>query len=253
MKIIPAKIYHRQLDQIKANSKKVTRSDDPDSLHDLRVAVMRFELASDIFSKFIFLDQKPKDRLKSARKKMGEVRDLDVLLAGLKSGLKNPQVIKKIGKHRRSKRRKLARLLKSPSYAALLCDLGRVSIHPGGVKKSFILKELSTALGKVFRGKKQLNAAKGFHKLRIAFKELRYTCEFFNKAFKKTLVKSIAVSKEFQNLLGERQDAVTAIDMLSSLSIKDRTGIKGFVQVKKQVIKIAEKQLERRWEEGTRF
>ena len=63
---------------------------------------------------------------------------------------------------------------------------------------------------------------KTLHKLRISIKKLRYTCEFFQPIFKKyicSLNSIIAKTKKIQDILGDHQDAITGISLLTHLRI----------------------------------
>jgi len=48
------------------------------------------------------------------------------------------------------------------------------------------------------------------HRIRIHFKRLRYTCEFFNDLFGDVFAEAIGKCVEFQDCLGEHQDAQVA-------------------------------------------
>ncbi|MGA9750724.1 MAG: CHAD domain-containing protein, partial [Acidobacteriota bacterium] len=56
------------------------------------------------------------------------------------------------------------------------------------------------------------------HRLRILFKRLRYTCEFFRDAFPEALPALIEAMVRFQDCLGEHQDAVVAMARIQDLA-----------------------------------
>jgi triphosphatase len=246
MHILPIKIYKEQLRAIRDNSKKVSSAEGPKPLHDLRVAVLRLEWALKLFPEHLPVAQGIKDKLKSARRKMGDVRDLDVLLSTVDVSLNDPPIIKKIKAKQSDKRRRLIRHLKSPSYRRLLKRLGELPLKAEPLKNSMLSRKFLSCLKGVFKRKNRLAHPDDFHKLRKAFKKLRYTAEFFHPAVKK-LDKLQDASVKFQDILGKRQDAVSAIGAVSSVSSKDPTEVNNFIRAQKCLIKGAEKKCKAKW------
>ena len=70
-------------------------------------------------------------------------------------------------------------------------------------------------LTRISRGKPKPPA--GCHHLRILFKRLRYTCEYFNDLYGGAFDGAIARFVRFQDCLGKYQDAVVASALLDGL------------------------------------
>ena len=85
--------------------------------------------------------------------------------------------------------------------------------------------------------------AKDLHELRILFKGLRYTCEFFIELLTEDERKLIRALVELQDCLGEHQDAVVAqaeLEKLTEQRVASRAGsaellaLGGLVQVQRE-------------------
>jgi len=105
--------------------------------------------------------------------------------------------------------------------------------------------------------------AADLHRLRILFKRLRYTCEFFREAFSDPISEEDALADyvramvRFQDCLGEHQDAVVAITRIQDLA-KDmvRRGtlaperlmdLGGLVQVQREIARKRRGRLRKLW------
>jgi CHAD domain-containing protein len=86
-----------------------------------------------------------------------------------------------------------------------------LSVSPAYVKKAF--RKVARHGGKPAREM----TPKELHQLRIDFKGLRYTCEFFAGLYEGAMNPVIAGVKAFQDCLGAFQDAQVARETLSDL------------------------------------
>jgi CHAD domain-containing protein len=251
IKVVPHNIYYALLYRIKDNSRKILSSNNPESLHDLRVNILKLEFVVKIFPEFIRMDKKLREELKSSRQKMGKVRDLDILLSN--PNLSDSNVRKHIELQRRKIRQRLIRAVKAFSYKRLLKNVGDTPIHSGKIGKSLMAKKLFASFKKVLEWKKQMNSANDVHKTRIALKELRYMCEFSGQVYKKGLKKPLRLIAKFQNILGKRQDAVAAVGTISKLAFaKSSKNLKGFIKMEKNIIKSADKKFDKTWKRDAR-
>ncbi len=105
---------------------------------------------------------------------------------------------------------------------------------------------VARAARRVLRWQKRLDGppeAKDLHELRILFKGLRYTCEFFVELLTEDERKLIRALVELQDCLGEHQDAVVAqaeLERLTEQRVASRTSaaellaLGGLVQVQRE-------------------
>ena len=105
---------------------------------------------------------------------------------------------------------------------------------------------VARAARRVLRWEKRLEGApeaKDLHELRILFKGLRYTCEFFIELLTEDERKLIRALVELQDCLGEHQDAVVAqaeLEKLTEQRVASRAGsaellvLGGLVQVQRE-------------------
>jgi CHAD domain-containing protein len=234
VKIYPDCAYREALTEIlkslimamQLNERGIIEDIDPEFLHNYRVAVRRIRSAigqlDEVFPKELTM------RMKKAFCKLGELtgklRDCDVLLlkrneyvnmlpSHLRPGL--DFFFRKTANRRAGKLKKLARIFDSGAYnkniKKLVFSLNNAADFPE--TKNSRISSLSAARSiikkryqkSIERGKKIDEAASGkdFHVLRIEFKKLRYSMEFFASLFNdKKISNMITIVKEFQDRLG---------------------------------------------------
>ena len=206
---------------------------DPEGVHDMRVASRRLRSALSDFKPYLRKGSIPVSRLKAIAKGLGAVRDEDVVLAALDElRLKADEGVSKgieaIAEEHRRQRQEARSVLKStikPSAIAELRDEFRTRLRTatkipdvlaagedahqvltfGQVGARVIgdrLKELSGAGNSVYR---PLNT-KRLHELRILAKKLRYAVELFATCWGGEFKKSAEEIARFQTSLGELHD-----------------------------------------------
>ncbi|MGE5235842.1 MAG: CHAD domain-containing protein [Acidobacteriota bacterium] len=230
------KALRRQSYKMRANLEGTVRDLDPEYLHDLRVATRRARAALRVFAAVV----RPSSRV--ARRNelawiaglLGAVRDRDVLLARFhghfeRAGVPEDLRIRldaAIGGQRNAAREPLVAALRSRRFARLLADLdaGRGVVRGGrGARPA---REAGVELiARALRRVRQVAGPRvdnlddtGLHALRIAFKRLRYTCEFLAELYGDEAREAIASLARVQDCLGRHQDAVVALGVLSSLA-----------------------------------
>ncbi|MGO1055026.1 CHAD domain-containing protein [Crossiella sp. CA198] len=208
---------------------------DAEDLHQMRVAVRR--LRAMLKAARPFLDRKIADRLRAELgwlgRALGPVRDLDVLLERLTAEAENFPDDERAAVHtlvaglhaeREQARAALHQALDAKRYQRLLSALAAeaASTEPGPPVDTL------TALSGLVRGEFDRLAravAKAgpdpvddvLHALRIDGKRLRYTAELALPLLGKKIRPLLKATTDFQDVLGEHQDACVAQDRVRAL------------------------------------
>jgi CHAD domain-containing protein len=219
-------LLRTQLREVLAHDPGTRLGTDPESLHDMRVAVRRSRALLRAGRKLIASDtQALEDELKWIGGVLGSVRDLDVMLAHLHeraAELGPPdtktaeRLLRKLEQRRTRARRALLRALDSERYFPLLDRFEQEieALQPSGADTSLDalaqkqLKKLREAVSAL--DEDPPDAA--LHALRKLGKRARYAAEL---AGHDGVVKR---AKELQDVLGEHQDAVVAEETLRELA-----------------------------------
>ena len=200
---------------------------DPESLHDMRVGVRRLRALLRTGRELVASDTAALERrLKQLGQVLGEVRDLDVLLARLEAqaaelGEEDTRqarpLLATLRTERSCSRSRLLAALRSDEYLGLLDDTARTidELEPSGTAATLddLVDRASVKLRKAVRKLPDTPANEELHAVRKKGKRARYAGEL---AGRKKLVKR---AKELQDVLGEHQDAVVAADRLRELGI----------------------------------
>lgn len=213
--------------------------EDPEPLHDMRVAARRMRAAFDLFAPFL-----PR-RAEGLRRELGRlgrilgaVRDLDVQLEEL-SGWRRAAAPEdaasfdaleaRLVRRRGIARRRLLGALDAARYERFVARLsaflrrgpGRRLAAGRAAARTAAPELIRRAYGKVRKSGEALTAdapAAEFHRLRIRAKRLRYALEFHLPLYDGAVRAMIDGVTELQDLLGEHQDAVVAIEHLRGLA-----------------------------------
>jgi CHAD domain-containing protein len=235
-------LYHLQ--KMMLHEPGTRDGDDPEELHDMRVATRRMRAALRVFEDYLAMDEyKPFLRvMRDTGRELGAVRDLDVFMIKTQvyidsldpadqSGL-DPLVEAWRAERERARAELLAFLdhdryqhfkerfetfLRTPGAGAgrtALADGEPAPIRVGDVLPGVLFDRL--ALVKAYDGPiSQPNAPLAvFHQLRITSKGLRYTLEFFQEVLGSDSKPLIDRTKQVQDHLGDLQDAVVTSDVL---------------------------------------
>ena len=232
-------VLARQCFRIEGNAVGAFLDLDPEFGHDVRVATRRarfaLRLCGDCFSPDWSVPLRQELRWLAGL--CGTVRDLDVVLetvrkqaeAGEIDGRIPPETARRFAAWRAEAVRVLRTGLQSDRYRDLVASLrlpreaaadGDSGNGPPWVGDT-ASKYLRAAFQKVCRWRSrpepELTPAR-LHRLRIDFKRLRYTGEFFRETFPECLDELIVATIRYQDCLGRHQDARVAMDLLNTMA-----------------------------------
>jgi CHAD domain-containing protein len=203
--------------------------EDPEELHQMRVAVRR--MRATLTAARLLLDSSWADDLRAELgwlgRALGPVRDADVLLERLRgravafddtSREAVETLIEGLVADRETARADLLDALGSRRYTALLHRLAaavsRPLPTPGGLRETPALLELVRTeyrrLSKAVRSAGENPSDEVLHTLRIRGKRLRYTSELAAVAGREPVRKLVESTVALQDVLGEHQDACVA-------------------------------------------
>lgn len=228
-----AKVLGGEAWRMKANTSGAVRDLDPEFVHDLRVATRRARFACRLFA-----DVQGEERSRSVRTELswiagllGGVRDLDVLRARIESQLGRIEadtafqagVFRTLEKRTLSARQELAPALTSTRYEALLALMAQPAERAdvGDPAETFARRRIGKALAKIApwtHTDPDSLTAEQLHRLRILFKRLRYTVEFFRPILGPGAALLARECVAFQDCLGLHQDARVAAGVLAGLA-----------------------------------
>ncbi len=220
-----------QLREIERHDPGTRLGRDPESLHDMRVGVRRLRASLRAGQELVATDTEELDeRLKQLGQVLGEVRDLDVLLARLEAetaelggedARRAGPLLAVLRTERSCSRSRLLAALRSDEYLALLDDTARTldELEPSGspVTLDELVDEASARVRKAVRKLPDEPTNDQLHAVRKKGKRARYAAEL---AGRKTLVQR---AKKLQDVLGDHQDAVVAAGRLRELAAGSTT------------------------------
>jgi len=270
-------IVARRVQELRRNEPGTIEGKDLEFLHDMRVATRRIRAALRLFRDELGNDQagRLRSELGWLGKLLGSARDLDVLSLRLPTELERVEadpvsaarILELVGARRLKARADLEAALESERYRDLLDELEDLAGPPGGHTKSSLrgAREVAArrcikAVRRVLRWRKGEDpalSADALHRLRIDFKQLRYTCEFFLDVFRVESRSALRRIVAFQDCLGAHQDAVVAMQLVELLgtSLDEDLGedravlllLGGLLQVARQDAAQARAQFRQMW------
>lgn len=216
-----------------ANIELLLRNDDPEYVHQARVALRRVRSAIRLFDRERRdLPQSLAGELRWFARALGEARDWDVIadetLPSLTEGIgvdASKPLIARADARRRQAREKIRKAAQSARYAALVLNGERWCITAAPPGAELLLNLAAPALQRA--SKKLFKAARFFaaltpmrrHQVRILAKRLRYALDLFLGALpKQKTAHYIDALAELQDVLGELNDAAVVADALPQLS-----------------------------------
>jgi CHAD domain-containing protein len=226
-----AAALEEQYREILTNDPRTRLGDDPDALHDHRVAVRR--LRAMLRAGRPLLDRQWADDLRRSLKQVGhdlaEVRDLDVLIEQLHADvdeLEGPEragggrILERLDERRARTQTELSDALAGGAYVSMLNRLEHAVSEPMFSGSGSIVK---TVVGEDRRARRKAGrlpkrpADSELHEVRKAVKRARYAAELAAALGLTGTGKYLKRAKHVQDVLGDHQDAVVAADVLRGL------------------------------------
>ncbi|HEV8045102.1 MAG TPA: CHAD domain-containing protein, partial [Rubrobacter sp.] len=244
-------VLRRQFAAMRAHEAGTRLGEDPEELHDMRVATRRMRAALRLFE-----DALPErarwlqEELRWIGGSLGEVRDPDVQIeqlerwavgAGEEGAEAFAEIIAAVKERREEARKRMLDTLNSGRYARFEGsfaemlrrgpdherDFGQVSANGSGMDPADepVLISAPSLLSRRYRkwskAANRLNDSsdpEGYHDLRKKGKRLRYALEFFTDVYgEKATGALIKPLKSIQDSLGDHQDAIVASDRLREI------------------------------------
>ncbi len=216
------------LEQLQGNEEGLLASDDPEFLHQARVALRRIRSALRMFRKPIGKARADEWRLelREVARTLGEARDWDVFVEETLAAMPAGEPTLARAQARQSRARAAAReAIRSRRYALAILRLSRwlaLAGDPphGGSLERFTVKLLARRHERLARRLEALHGASvgERHRMRIDAKRLRYVVEGLAAAVDAVAAKRYARRLErLQDALGRANDAVTGRRLLAAL------------------------------------
>jgi CHAD domain-containing protein len=248
-------ILDRDFQHFLAKEKKVLASDDPEAVHDMRVAARRMRSAIQTFQSFLpAAVVKSESELQWIFKRLGVVRDLDIdkekLLAWHETSPGKEEAFlelaNKLTDEAKKARGELKRSIHSQRYKLLVQELSEglrkgpsshnaLAAVPVMVVAPDLIEKRYKKARKTGRSLTESSPSVEFHTLRKQTKKLRYTLDFFAELYGKQGEQMITHLKGLQDLLGSRQDDVIAGDHFKEIVATNGLA-KGTKTVAKKII-----------------
>jgi CHAD domain-containing protein len=219
-------LLRTQLDEILGHDPGTRLGTDPESLHDMRVAVRRSRALLRAGTELVATDTQTLSlELKWLGGVLGDVRDLDVLLAHLRGaaakldradGAAATRLLRGLERQRARARRALLKALDGQRYADLLDRFESTLVELEAAETTVTLDDLASRelkkLGRAVKAAGDEPADETLHDLRKRGKRTRYAHELAGST------KTVRRAKVLQDVLGDHQDSVVAEERLRALA-----------------------------------
>lgn len=243
-------IFIVQAFRIWSNVAGVINGGDVEYVHDMRVAVRRLRtLLKSMGAVFGSEHTEPaREALSWLGDLLGKVRDGDVLyLSALdylensqKSHIANDLVMNQLRTVFIPHRRRLVAALKSSRFKLTMNLIGGLNAFISGIAYQqedsipvarMLIREQVGKIAQWADIPVTEMTPEQIHRIRIDFKRLRYHCEFFMDLFDRSMKKSVKTMIEFQDCLGDYNDAVFALETIETIIHTFKTRKKRPVEV----------------------
>lgn len=235
-----SQILKINLQKLKKHEADYLTNFNPEAIHDMRVATRRLRTAIKTFKGILpGKAKKIQADLNKLAQMLGKKRDLDVFTQFILTSLNDKSsAFQKISRQNNKSLKQILSMFKSKYYENLIGSLEELKAdncnkNTINVSRTRIQNELSKVL-KIASSIDSTVDDKTLHKLRISMKKLRYVSEFFEPIFSKyicSLSSFIEKTKKIQDILGDHQDAINGISMLTRY--KSHFPLKEFLEIKK--------------------
>ncbi len=234
------KVWRYHFGQMLLHEAGTLLGDDIEELHDMRVATRRMRAAFDVFGE-AFIPKALKTHLKGLRttgRTLGKVRDLDVFIEkarSYQSSLPEAEqhdldpLLEAWGQDRQAAREKMTAYLQSDRYQTFKEKYFIFLSQPGSgvlprspdLHTAYLVREAAPVLiynrlaaVRTYENLMEQASLEQFHALRIEFKKLRYTLEYFREVLGEESKDVINEIKSLQDHLGDLNDADVAAIIL---------------------------------------
>jgi CHAD domain-containing protein len=227
-------ILRRHFAEMLAHEPGVRLGEDPEELHDMRVATRRLRAALKLYSSD-FLPKRSERYERDLRwvaGALGEVRDLDVHLQRLseessRNGEVLEEVVSLLRERRVEARRRMLKALDSNRYERLIASFSGTLRRGRSPSPTAPILEAAPKLvrdryKKVRKAANKLSEdspSEHFHDLRKKGKRLRYALEPMQEIYGKPAKKMVKLLKEIQDDLGDHQDLIVAAGLTQELGV----------------------------------
>ena len=226
-------ILRRHFAAMLAHEPGVRLGEDPEELHDMRVATRRLRAALKLYSDVLPKRSERYERdLRWVAGALGEVRDLDVHLQRLsEEASANGEVLEEIvallRERRVEARRRMLEALDSNRCERLLASFsgtlrrGRSPTPTAPVLEAApdLLRDRYKKVRKRANTLREDSPPEHFHELRKKGKRLRYALEPLQEIYGKPAQKMVKLLKEIQDDLGDHQDLIVAAGLMEELGV----------------------------------
>jgi CHAD domain-containing protein len=206
------------LAEIERTDPLIRSGDDPDAVHDFRVAVRR--------ARSVLRTTRPlyeqewlaalRAELRWLAHELGALRDLDVLMTWIRNEHEpdSAPVLKLLENDRRRARKQALEALESERYLELL-DALAAAVEAAPVRAADLSLEKRAAkefekLGRSAVKLRGIPTDAEIHRMRILGKRARYAAELAEPVVGKPARRFVSSAKKFQDVVGAHQDAVVA-------------------------------------------
>jgi triphosphatase len=226
-------ILRRHFGEMLAHEPGVRLGEDPEELHDMRVATRRLRAALKLYSDFLPKRAERYERdLRWVAGALGEVRDLDVHLEGLseeasRNGEVLEEVVSLLRERRNEARRGMLEALDSNRYERLIASFSATLRRGRSPTPTSPILEVAPNLirdryKKVRKSANRLSEdspPEHYHDLRKKGKRLRYALEPLQEIYGKQAQKMVKLLKKIQDDLGDHQDFIVASGLMEELGV----------------------------------
>jgi triphosphatase len=226
-------ILRRHFAEMLAHEPGVRLGEDPEKLHDMRVATRRLRAALKLYADALPKRAERYERdLRWVARALGEVRDLDVHLERLheeasRNGEVLEEVVALLRERRGEARRRMLEALDSNRYERLVASFsgtlrrGRSPTPTGPVLEAApdLVRERYKKVRKSANTLSEDSPPEHFHDLRKKGKRLRYALEPLQEIYGKPAQKMVKLLKKIQDELGDHQDLIVASGLMEELGV----------------------------------
>ena len=223
-----------QYEEIVANDPGVRLGEDPEALHQLRVATRRSRALLRAARGLVSPEwaEPLRGELAWLGGLLGPVRDLDVLLEHLDSEAPTLEgddarafrrLRSRLVSERENARAALLEAMSDERYFRLLDALERADQAPDTASTVSLPEIAAKAFGKLRKAAKALPKHPSddeLHRVRIETKRARYAAELGEPALKKAGTRFVTRAKVLQDVIGDHQDAVVAEERIRELALR---------------------------------